>query len=244
MEKVRIGAIGLGRLGYAHAKNIAFRIPGAELTALCDMNEDKLNQVCDEWKVPYRYTDFEEMINNDDLDAVVITSPSHLHTKQIALALDKGLHVFSEKPLGTSVEECKIAEEAVEAHPNKVFMLGFMRRYDPSYAYAKKMVDSGEIGRPILLEDTPKILNPVLMEQSHTPDIQVVSLSTWEFMTLTWPDGLLVQNLKPFLPLVVAMPILSLANLKMEIMYQPLCILTMKLWLLSLQVEQPLMVIM
>lgn len=150
MEKVRIGAIGLGRLGYSHAKNIAFRIPGAELTALCDMNEDKLNQVCDEWKVPYRYTDFEEMINNDDLDAVVITSPSHLHTKQIALALDKGLHVFSEKPLGTSVEECKIAEEAVEAHPNKVFMLGFMRRYDPSYAYAKKMVDSGEIGRPIL----------------------------------------------------------------------------------------------
>lgn len=150
MNTVKIGAIGLGRLGHQHAKNIAFRIPGAELTAICDMNEDVLNKVCDEWNVPFRYTDYDEMIANEALDAIVITSPSHLHTTQIAAALEKGLHVFSEKPLGTTVEECKVAEEAVEKHPELVFMLGFMRRYDPSYAYAKAKVDAGEIGTPIL----------------------------------------------------------------------------------------------
>ena len=70
--------------------------------------------------------------------------------ERIAAALERGLHVFSEKPLGTTVEECRIAEAAVERHPDRVFMLGFMRRYDPSYAYAKKMVEQGKIGRPIL----------------------------------------------------------------------------------------------
>lgn len=150
MKKIKIGAIGLGRLGHQHAKNIAFRIPNGELSAICDMNEDLLNKVCDEWNVPYRYTDYDQMIQNEELDAVVITSPSFLHTSQIAAALEKGLHVFSEKPLGTTVEECKVAEEAVEAHPELVFMLGFMRRYDPSYAYAKAKIDAGEIGKPIL----------------------------------------------------------------------------------------------
>lgn len=150
MKKVRIGAVGLGRLGYQHAKNLAFRIPNVELVAICDMNEELLNKTCDEWNVKHRFTDYNEMIKSGELDAVAITSPSHLHTVQIAAAMEQGLHVFSEKPLGTTVEECRIAEKAVEEHPELVFLLGFMRRYDPSYAYAKEKIDAGEIGRPIL----------------------------------------------------------------------------------------------
>jgi myo-inositol 2-dehydrogenase/D-chiro-inositol 1-dehydrogenase len=147
---IKMGAIGLGRLGYQHASNLRFSIPNVELVALCDMNEEKLNKTAKEWGVNHTYTDFEAMIRNPELDAIAITSPSHLHTSQIAQALDRGLHVFCEKPLGTTVDECKIAEEAVERHPELVFMLGFMRRYDPSYAYARKMVVEGKIGKPIL----------------------------------------------------------------------------------------------
>ncbi|GMQ63992.1 inositol 2-dehydrogenase [Vallitalea maricola] len=150
MEKIKIGAIGLGRLGYQHAENIAFKIPGAELIALCDKNEEKLNETVKAWGIPYSYTDYDEMIKNEELDAVVITSPSALHTTQIANALEAGLHVFSEKPLGTSVEECKVAEAAVEKYPDLVFMLGFMRRYDPSYAYAREKIKNGEIGKVVL----------------------------------------------------------------------------------------------
>lgn len=150
MKKIKIGAVGLGRLGYQHAENIAFKMPDAELIALCDSNETKLKEVASAWGIYYTYTNYDDMIANKELDAVVITSPSHLHTVQIAKALEAGLHVFSEKPLGTSVEECKIAEEAVERYPNLVFMLGFMRRYDPSYVYAKEKIKSGEIGKPIL----------------------------------------------------------------------------------------------
>jgi myo-inositol 2-dehydrogenase/D-chiro-inositol 1-dehydrogenase len=147
---IKIGAIGLGRLGFQHASNLKFSIPNVELVALCDMDEEKLDKTAREWGVPHAYTDFGAMIRNRELDAIAITSPSHLHADQIAQALDNGLHVFCEKPLGTTVDECKIAEEAVAKHPELVFMLGFMRRYDASYAYARKMVLEGKIGKPIL----------------------------------------------------------------------------------------------
>ena len=93
---------------------------------------------------------YEEMLKNKELDAIFIASPSGEHCHQIAEALEAGYHVFSEKPLGISLDECKSAERAVEKHQDKVFMLGFMRRYDPSYAYAKKKIEEGAIGKPIL----------------------------------------------------------------------------------------------
>ncbi|QZY56037.1 inositol 2-dehydrogenase [Crassaminicella profunda] len=150
MKKIKIGAVGLGRLGRQHAKNIAFRIPNAELLAVCSVIQEEVDEVQKAWGIKYGYTDYNEMLKNKELDAIFIASPSGLHCQQISDALEAGFHVFSEKPLGTTLEECKLAEKAVEKHADKVFMLGFMRRYDPSYAYAKKKIDAGEIGKPIL----------------------------------------------------------------------------------------------
>ncbi|TCO70028.1 inositol 2-dehydrogenase [Marinisporobacter balticus] len=150
MKKIKIGAVGLGRLGRQHAKNIAFRIPNAELLAVCSINQEEVDEVQKNWGIEYGYTDYNEMLRNKALDAIFISSPSALHCQQISDALEAGFHVFSEKPLGTTLEECKLAEAAVEKHQDKVFMLGFMRRYDPSYAYAKKKIETGKIGRPIL----------------------------------------------------------------------------------------------
>ena len=70
---------------------------------------------------------------------------------QIEAGLKAGFHVFSEKPLGVTVAECEHAEKVVAAHPDQVFMLGFMRRYDESYAYAKKLIDEGRIGTPFMV---------------------------------------------------------------------------------------------
>lgn len=88
------------------------------------------------------------------MDAVAIISTSSEHCRQIAAALDAGKHVFSEKPLGVDLEQCLLAQSAVERHPERTFMLGFMRRYDPSYAYAKQQVDAGVIGTPYLVKAT------------------------------------------------------------------------------------------
>jgi len=150
VQKVKIGIVGLGRLGRKHAENIAFRTPKAELTAICSILKEEVDEVKKNWGIPHGYTSYEEMLKNKELDAIFIASPSGEHCHQIAEALEAGYHVFSEKPLGVSLSECKSAETAVEKHQDKVFMLGFMRRYDPSYAYAKRKIEEGAIGKPIL----------------------------------------------------------------------------------------------
>ena len=145
MSEIKVGIVGLGRLGKVHARNIAFKIPGAKLVAACSIMEAELQYAKEELKVSETFTSYEEMLDKADLDAVAIVSSSPCHCDQIEKALAKGLHVFTEKPLGVDVEECKKAEKAVEAHPDQVFFLGFMRRFDPSYSYAKKKIEEGAI---------------------------------------------------------------------------------------------------
>jgi myo-inositol 2-dehydrogenase/D-chiro-inositol 1-dehydrogenase len=172
MKKIKIGSVGLGRLGLQHAENIATRVMNVELTALCDLNKNLLNETADRLGVEHRCNRFEEMIALEELDAICIVSPSGLHTAQISAALAAGKHVFSEKPLGVTVEECKEAEKAVESHPDKVFMLGFMRRFDPSYMYAHQKVASGEIGKPILFrsysQDPEKFIDGAIAFAGHS----------------------------------------------------------------------------
>ena len=172
MRKIKIGSVGLGRLGLQHAENIATRVMNAELTALCDLNEDLLNKTADRLGVSHRFSSFEEMLALEELDAVCLVSPSGLHTSQISAALAAGKHVFSEKPLGVTVAECKEAEKAVESYPDKVFMLGFMRRFDESYMYAHKKVSSGEIGKPVLFrsysQDPEKFIDGAIAFAGHS----------------------------------------------------------------------------
>ena len=147
MKPVKIGSVGLGRLGYEHAKNLATLLPGCALHAVCDVDEERLRSVAEELDIPHAYTDFAEMCADPELDGVVIVSPSFLHVEQIRIAMEHGKHVFCEKPLGIDVAQCKEAEKVVEAHPELVFQLGFMRRFASSYAEAKRRVDAGRSAR-------------------------------------------------------------------------------------------------
>ncbi len=150
MDKVRIGIVGLGRLGIRHAENLAVRTPGAVLAAVCALEPDRVARARADWGVPRGYASFEDMLEDRELDALFIASSSGSHCRQIEQALDGGFHVFCEKPLGVTMEECAQAERAVARNPQRVFMPGFMRRYDASYLHAKKLIDEGYIGRPIL----------------------------------------------------------------------------------------------
>ena len=151
MKKIKIGIVGLGRLGRKHAENIAFKIPNAELIAVCSIVKTEVEEVQKAWGIKYGYTDYEEMLKNEELDAIFIASSSTEHCRQIEQALAAGHHVFSEKPLGVTIEEVRAAKTIVDKYTDKVFMLGFMRRYDPSYAYAKKKIEEGAIGEPFLV---------------------------------------------------------------------------------------------
>lgn len=150
MTKLKIGVVGLGRLGFRHAENIVYNIKHAELKAVCSLNEEELAKTKKTLNDPLCFTNFETMINEAKIDAVVIVSSSNQHGEQTIRAMEKGLHVFCEKPLGVSKKECYKVEKVVNANPQLTFMLGFMRRYDPSYLYAKQKIDEGFIGKPVL----------------------------------------------------------------------------------------------
>ena len=154
MKEIKVGIVGLGRLGSVHAQNLAFKIPGCKLVAACSLEQKELDWAKDYLKVEYTTTDYKKMVDEADIEAVVIVSSSPEHCWMIEYALDAGKHVFTDKPLGCSLEECKRAEAAVERHPDKLFFLGFMRRYDPSYADAKAQIDAGHIGKPYLVKAT------------------------------------------------------------------------------------------
>jgi myo-inositol 2-dehydrogenase/D-chiro-inositol 1-dehydrogenase len=171
MDQVKVGVIGLGRLGKVHADNLAHHISGAKLNAVCSRGVEKLEFAKKEWGVNNCYRDYHNMLQNADIDAVMIVTPSSQHCQQVEAAFKAGKHVFVEKPLGDTTEECKKAEKAVEGRPDKVFMIGFMRRYDPSYAYAKQKIDSGAIGVPYLVKATG--IDPLrniewLLKNGHT----------------------------------------------------------------------------
>jgi len=154
MKELCVGIAGLGRLGRVHAANLAHKIPGAVLTAACVPGVDSQAYARQELGLEKVYGDFREMVADPELDAVAIVSPSGEHCWQIEAALDAGKHVFSEKPLGVTMEQCLQAETAVARHPELVCMLGFMRRYDKSYAYAKEKITAGAIGTPYLVKST------------------------------------------------------------------------------------------
>ena len=180
---INIGVVGLGRLGYIHAGNIAFKIKNANLFALCDLDDKKLKQAKQQLGVEHAYPSFSGMLENKELDAIVIVSPSAFHCNQIEQALEAGLHVFCEKPLGVGLEDSNKAKNVVNAHPGKVFMLGFMRRYDKSYQYAKSKVDDGEIGDPILFRSYS--VDPISSIEST---IQYIPHSAGQFIDMSVHD--------------------------------------------------------
>jgi myo-inositol 2-dehydrogenase/D-chiro-inositol 1-dehydrogenase len=151
MNKIRVGIVGLGRMGQAHAQNIEENVPGATLSAACCPVEEDLKRAKTELGIEEIYKNYEDMIVSPNIDAVVISSPSNVHTEHIRLAIEAGLHVFCEKPIGLDVDDIKRTIEVINAHPDQVFLLGFMRRYDESYQYAKKMVNEGAIGELTLI---------------------------------------------------------------------------------------------
>ena len=150
-KKLRIGMVGLGRLGKRHAENLSLKVGGAVVAAACSLVPEELDWARKELGIEALYDDYGKMIAEAGLDAVFIASSSSAHAAQIIQGLERGLHVFCEKPMGVSVRECLAVEKAVALRPDLTFMVGFVRRFDPSYRYAKKLIDEGAIGKPFLV---------------------------------------------------------------------------------------------
>ena len=198
MKKLKIGIIGVGRLGYEHACNIANRVPGSELVAISDANLERAKAVAEELGVSAVYADPRDLCSDPNVEAVAIITNTASHVDMIRIAMDAGKHVFCEKPLADTVEKCKEAEQIVAAHPDLIFMLGFMRRYDHSYAVAKKKIDNGDIGDIILVrcysQDPISIIEGTL-EYAPRSGGQFIDMSIHDIDLIRWLTNSEPRNL-------------------------------------------------
>ncbi|ORY26982.1 hypothetical protein BCR39DRAFT_497700 [Naematelia encephala] len=153
--RLRFGVLGCGRMGQRHAYNIAYLTPRAELSAICDPHPEALKWVPDNISSNIRVcTDPEDIFNDAEIDAVVIATVTSTHSSLAIRAIQAGKHVLLEKPISTDIESARPVVEAAEAHPQLKVMIGFCRRFDPSYHEAKDRILSGFVGLPYLVKAT------------------------------------------------------------------------------------------
>ncbi|MHB8897135.1 MAG: Gfo/Idh/MocA family protein [Thermoguttaceae bacterium] len=144
---VRWGVIGLGWFGEIHADTLA-DMPGIELAAFSTRRADRLNQLADKYHVAGRYTGYQELLGDPNVDAVSITTHINDHRDIAVEALRAGKHVLLEKPMAPTVADCEQIVEAAR-QSRGLFMVGHICRFDPRAALAKQAIDEGRLGRII-----------------------------------------------------------------------------------------------
>ncbi|RMG20322.1 MAG: oxidoreductase [Bacteroidetes bacterium] len=169
MSTIQAGIVGLGRLGKRYASDLRWRVRGVSLVAACSLQAEELAWARSELGIAHTYLNYEALLNHQGLDAVFIVSSTSQHVPQLIAALRAGLHVFCEKPLGITLADCLQAEAVAARHPTQLAVVGFVRRFDPAYAYAKQQIAAGLIGRPFML-------------RSQTVDVDAVAGFQMEFV--------------------------------------------------------------
>jgi myo-inositol 2-dehydrogenase/D-chiro-inositol 1-dehydrogenase len=156
---LRVGIAGLGRMGQRHARLLATRTEGASLVAACGPTADERAWARRELGLATVHEDFGALLRDPEVDAVAIVSPTTLHAEQAAAALEAGKHVFVEKPLALDVAACERVAAIARQRPRQVLLVGFVRRFDPSYRQAHADIEAGRIGRPFLVRSVTGDMN-------------------------------------------------------------------------------------
>lgn len=144
-EKViRVAIVGLG-FG-AEFIPIYQRHANAELVAICQRSEDKLQALGKQWKIPKLYTDYEELLKDDEIDAVHINTPPQLHADMVVAGLMAGKHVASTIPMALTVEDCKRIVDAQKAS-GKTYMMMETTVYSREFLFLKELYDTGKLGK-------------------------------------------------------------------------------------------------
>lgn len=147
MNKLRYGIIGIGKMGHSHAlKLLKGMDKNAELVAVADISEERRNWAEKNLKNVKIFSSAEELISFEDVDAVLVATPHYFHPEYATKALNAGKHVLIEKPAGVYTKAVKELNEVAKDRNDLVFGIMYNQRTDPMYRYAKKIIDSGELG--------------------------------------------------------------------------------------------------
>lgn len=143
MKKIKIAVIGTGLVGSFHAETF-YRNPYADLIAVCDTDQQKCKSIADRFNCK-AYSEFSDLLNTENLDAVTIATPEQIRVEPAVLAVEKGLKILLEKPLGKSLHEIDNLVNKIKNH-DKLISVNFILHEDPRYKIMKERIKNNEIG--------------------------------------------------------------------------------------------------
>ncbi|MGX9292538.1 Gfo/Idh/MocA family protein [Bacillus sp. A015] len=196
--ELRIGVIGTGAIGQEHMKRITNTLSKGKIVAVTDVNQAQAKAILNELHLDAKvYNDGHQLIQADDVDAIIVTSWGPTHEEFVLAAIQAGKPVFCEKPLATTAEGCKrIVNAEIEA--GKLFVqVGYMRRYDPGYLALKATLDQGTVGEPLIVHSAHR--NPTVPD-TYTGDMSIVDTFIHEIDIHRWllnDDYVSVQTIAP-----------------------------------------------
>ena len=141
---IRLGLIGAGQRGGHHLENYQ-QIPGAEIVAIADINESLAQRVAAQYNIPNVYTDYRDLLQRQDIEAVDICLHNNLHRPVAVAAMESGKHVYCEKPMAGSYADARIMYDTAQALGRKLYIQLFTL-FKPETRAAKLLIDGGYLG--------------------------------------------------------------------------------------------------
>ena len=140
---VKVGVIGCG-IGFHHINGYK-SVSDVEVVALADLDEKKGRKIASDLCIPNFYTDYKEMLKNEEMDAVSVCVPNFLHSKIAIEVLKSGRHVLAEKPMAMNVKEAKEMQD-IAKKMKKILMIGFTHRFRADSQTLMKLINDGILG--------------------------------------------------------------------------------------------------
>lgn len=143
--KVRIGVIGVGNIAQNAVMPAYFKQPDMEIVAVCDINEERAREVAAKHNIKHVFTDYNEMVKLDEIDAVSVCTWNNSHAPATIAALEAGKHVLCEKPPAMTVEEAEKMRDTAKK-TGKILMYGLVQRYRTETTVLKEMAAADKFG--------------------------------------------------------------------------------------------------
>ena len=187
MTRVKVGCLGLGRMGSIYTRHFSRRVPEAELVAVADPAPGLARRTAADVGVPLWYEDYRDLLSSPEVEAVVIATPANTHADVIEAAAGAGRSIFCEKPLALTLDDCDRVIHAVE-RSRVLFQIGYNRRFDTAYREAKRLIADGAIGTPVTFKSVSR--DPMMPRLEYArPEVSgglIMDMAIHDFDVARW----------------------------------------------------------
>lgn len=189
-QKLRVAVVGAGRMGADHIQRIHYRISGAEVAAVIDIDQARVAESIADIDGARGYSDLDSALADGDVNAVLLATPGFLHHDALLTALEADIPILCEKPLTPDAATSWEVVQAEAAMGRKRIQVGFMRRFDAEYMQLRQVIETERLGELLVLHhqhrnpSTPEgFTNEMLINDSVVHEFDAIRYFTGEEIT-------------------------------------------------------------